>query len=331
MNPNPHHNNNADTLASIFQNFIDFNLNNCEVSLFLGADLQNNGVFTFAEVQLSNKLANQFRNFMNTFQHEKSVKFQKDNFLLQPFDFEATGDEIDIEYESFAQAPDIEQIIASLQVKPTIFQENDAEFIHGLKFAIFCCTAPSQKSIYFLQKYSSRKIMRKSLSIHRLLNNDVYDLLDTPLLQFDEVVHTVIWETHILIFDHAAYMHIFREGPHIQSIANQALEAIKQFDIFEQFDEFANSCQKDSRKLTKLYIISKKNRLESISRLDLQSIQNIIEKYQLNICAVAYSTRWRLQFQNKSIWHALKLLADDYALSEITGNRYEIYGKRNIP
>ncbi len=331
MNPDLQNKNNSDTLAPIFQNFADFDLQKCDIALYLGADLQNNNGLSFAEVPLSRKLAGQFRSFISDFQHEKMTQVQNNNVPLQQFDFEA-GSDGEIEYETCEQAPDVAQILIDLQKSPhpEAFTASDTDFIRKLKFAIFCCATPNQKPIYFLQKYSTRNIMKKKLSLYRLLN-DEYDLLQSPILQFDEVIHTVIWENHILIFDHSVYMNVFRNGIHTRSIAQQTLENIKELDIFEQFDEFANSCQKDSRRLTKLYTISKKNRLDTISSLDSQTIQTIIRKYQLNICVVAHNGRWRLQYQNKWIWQTLKLLADDYAISEISGNRYELYGKRNIP
>lgn len=80
----------------------------------------------------------------------------------------------------------------------------------------------------------------------------------------------------------------------------------------------------------KLITILLKDRLDADHWSNEVSIRNMITTYHLNIEIIEREGHWRLRPEKKWVWHLLKLLADDYARSERTGNRYELYGKRSI-
>lgn len=131
----------------------------------------------------------------------------------------------------------------------------------------------------------------------------------------------------MLIFNKDSFHKIFRFFEELLKTAKKTLAAIKSSVQIENFDEFEAACVGHVQMQAKLKNISNKPYLK---RLKMSAIKKVIDKVGLNVKIVTKNRQEMLQFDPKDKWAILRLLDDDYLNSIMTGNTYEVTGKRPV-
>ena len=96
----------------------------------------------------------------------------------------------------------------------------------------------------------------------------------------------------------------------------------------ENFDRFARSCINDKIKMQKLTSIARRPYLSSLT---IAEMKPAIRRHKLHIPIIDINNGQQemLHFDTDYPWDILKLLDDDYLTSIMTGQDYEVDGKKD--
>jgi len=121
------------------------------------------------------------------------------------------------------------------------------------------------------------------------------------------------------------FHYMFRFLEEVIKTAQQTLARIKSHIPIVNFDEFAQSCERNHSKMRKLKNIAIQPYLDSITMAD---IKKAIAAHNLNIQIVTVNGQEMLRYDPTEQYGILKLLDDDYLQSIMTNKSYEATGKR---
>ena len=113
----------------------------------------------------------------------------------------------------------------------------------------------------------------------------------------------------------------------VRKAAKETLAVIRKAIPIENFDEFEEACEGHLQKLAKLNNIASKPYLKAVTMAD---IKKVIKKFSLPVTTVKKNGKEMLRFDPKDRWSLLRLLDDDYLGSVMTGQNYEVTGKRVV-
>jgi hypothetical protein len=105
------------------------------------------------------------------------------------------------------------------------------------------------------------------------------------------------------------------------------LERIRQTIPIANFDEFADDCQNNLVKLTKVRSIMNKPYMQNVT---MDDIKKVIARRNLPIHFTQVAGHELLVYDSADPWVLLRLLNDDYLTSLLTGRDYEVEGKRDL-
>ena|SRR2546421_12644741 len=114
----------------------------------------------------------------------------------------------------------------------------------------------------------------------------------------------------------------------LEKTAAESLNKIKHIPI-AHFAEFEEACRKNPLKAAKLRSIAEKPYLQMLT---IDKLKRFIKKRHLDMKIETDEDTGQemLVYDARNSWKLLKLLDDDYLLSELTEHSYEVNGKREL-
>ncbi len=156
-----------------------------------------------------------------------------------------------------------------------------------------------------------------------------YDLAEpADIFVFDNQIDAIKVGNILFVLDKHRVDTMFGFSHALTMTVNASIEQLAKSHIaIDNVEAFAEACRKDPRKAARLRSIAQKFATwPSYKQLDMHLIATFIKKKNLKI----QIRNGQLVFDAKTLWSMLRLLDDDYLISELTGDFYEVEGKRTF-
>jgi hypothetical protein len=218
------------------------------------------------------------------------------------------------------------QVLSSIADLP-IFA-GDGEFLSGLRFYVIIVQPNHGAPIYFFRLYSHKKELHHSPFFAAVFNGGQFDRVRTPLFLFDQHIDCFSRDELVFICKKDKFQKIFRFLELVLQKAKRTLQFIKTHVPIANIAEFEKACESHALKLAKLNNIASKPYLKKVKMID---IKRVIKQFGLPIQTTNKGRKEMLVFDPTDKWAILRLLDDDYLGSVMTGQNYEVTGKRQLP
>lgn len=301
---------------------------NCNVTVCLASVQNDKAVPVFARLQLTDELADQFREVVREVFQRRAKEVDSKDTVLHSYDAGAKLEPHEIEFLDISAHPFIVQQLESLSsVSGVSLFQHSQEFIEGLHFYVLVLQPAEGEQIYCFRSYSPKKELSRSSIFAATFDDGQFDKIRKPTLLFDGHLDCVSRGNALFIFNKDAFQKMFRFFEMVRKAASRTLEKIKKAIPIANFDDFAQACEAHLYKLAKLNNIACKPYLNTVTMADMR---RVIKKCGLNIETVKKNGKEMIVFDKSDKWAILRLLDDDYLASVMTGRNYEANSKRAI-
>jgi hypothetical protein len=320
----------------LFQELSELNIGDYEVAVLLASYPKDADKPRFAHLNMGGKLPDAFLGTIG-FVREHQLK-TGDIIRLLPFQLDGQPDGDVVEYIDLSVEPYtlIKGQTDDLDRSPlgTDAFQFDVPFLQRTRFYAIVLRARGNSEddpLCFLRLYQplARKIGR-SLTAKLSKERGYYDLAEpADVFAFDNQIDAIKVGSILFVFDKQRVDSMFGFSQALTTTVNTSMQQLAKSQIaIDDVDAFAEACRRDPRKAARLRSIAQKFATwPPYQQLDMQLITTFITKKNLKIQV----KNGHLVFDAKTLWSTLRLLDDDYLLSELTGGFYEVNGKRSIP
>jgi hypothetical protein len=286
----------------------------------------------FRRLHLAEAVKKDFRDLVAAALIYYYKELQLHNLQLLEFDVEGKLARYQIEFVDLSKQP-YDHIMEQTQPM-TMLQSLDAfkaelSFTRHMRFYVIILQPPQGQPIYFYRHYSPKRMLREAapLSIQRVFgNSDEYEKVTTPIFLFDDDIDCISRGTNMFILAKSHFYYMFRILNDLIASARDTLKRIQDRIPIANFDAFSRSCTDNKLKMVKLTSIARRPYLD---KLTIAMMKPAIIKHQLHIPIEEINKQEMLRFDKDYPWDILKLLADDYLTSIMTGQDYEVESKRD--
>jgi hypothetical protein len=246
-----------DTLTAIVDEILALDLAKAAVTVCLAAIVQDGGLPELQIVQMTDELADDFREVFE----KKLGTIRKDreagDMRLRSYSAGSKPDRNEIEFLDIAGYPHIKEQLQPLGSMADLktFQM-DKEFVAGLRFYVITIGVLNRSPLYCFRAYSPKKELARSTKFAAMLAKGQFDKVREPMFLFDHNLDALAYGDRILVFNQDQFQKIFRFFELVVKTAEQTLRAIKQVIPISNFADFEQACKGHLQKLTKLRNIS---------------------------------------------------------------------------
>jgi hypothetical protein len=313
-----------------FDNILATNLDGCAVTVCLGSFSKDAEEPKIEQLQITRELTEEFANAAKeTVQHYAELK-SKDDLVLHQYDAGSKPDAHEVEYLDLSDHETIETQVKSLSSLADIpvFKIDD-KFIAGLRFYAIVCQFKKNPPLYFFRSYTPKKELSRSHLFAALFDEGTFDRIKDPLFLFDDKVDCLSHGRAMFLFNKHNFEKIFRFFELVMKTAAQTLETIRAHVPIANFDELERACSGHLQMQAKLKNIAGKPYLKHMKIVDIKKVLQAFPSLALK--TTEKDGKEMLLFDPKDKWALLRLLDDDYLDSVLTGQKYEVTGKRPYP
>jgi hypothetical protein len=317
-----------ESLKEIFN--LDFSA--CDLAVCLASFEKDSSEPKLEKLQLLGDVSNVFRSIV-LFNLERHKTDSERRLLKYYFDTKSAANEIEYLHLNEAPYDIIKQQIDGLS-KPLIgieAYEEDKTFLKGVRFYIIVVQPPSHRGeepICFFRSYTQKNKLRRG-TFAVVWSGRGYDRVEAEkVFLFDNDIDCMSRGDLMYVFDKDTFHQMFRFFEELEKTAVESLNKIKHIPI-AHFAEFEEACRKNPLKAAKLRSIAEKPYLQMLT---IDKLKRFIKKRHLDMKIETDEDTGQemLVYDARSSWKLLKLLDDDYLLSELTEHSYEVNGKREL-
>ena len=305
----------------VLQTLRDLDLAGATMNLYLAATDGEELRPRFAHVQITNDVADEFREVFRTVRSRLD-----DDVVLRAYTPGSKPDEHEIEYVALDRVPEIANQLAPFQERlriPVFLAE--PEFVEQLRFYTLALQDGRAAPVYGFRIYTRQKELSHSrlfgLSFVRGQFNRIHD----PLFLFDQYLDCISHEGTMLVLKQDNFQKLFRYYEMLQRTAAATLGNIQERIPIANFADFEAACQGHLQKLSKLKNIAQR---PYWNRITMRELKRAIKRYDLPIEVTRQNGTEMLVYDPSDRWAILRLLDDDYLESVMTEEAYEVTGKR---
>lgn len=273
-------------------------------------------IFANQDVLIKIGFARKNKGIINSPQISYELKFQIVNMLVKYIQKELQKNEI-VNYQAVgALDGEIERIpvkdVISKEVdeieKIFIISVNDEKKFDWGKVDYYVVEIENQGMILkFYRQFQKMKRLRKGLLLQ--VFDDELVRLDSDFIGIDENVDILEWNEEFLVFNHIALERIFGYKDLFEKKTKEALEVIKNQDVFANIDDFENACMRDSRILKRFTDIMQKERLPLFFE-NINKVPKLVEELGLNL---EFDENNKLVYSNRTqLYEITNLMSDSY-------------------
>ncbi|HZS78715.1 MAG TPA: Kiwa anti-phage protein KwaB-like domain-containing protein [Ktedonobacteraceae bacterium] len=311
-----------------FEDLLNLDLSVCEVTVCLASTLKEGQIPRFERLLLSARLTETFRSIAAYVQAHEKKDYNNGDTVLHAYAAESKPDAHEVEFLDLSSYQTILEQISPLSALADVeIFDADEKFIAGMHFYAIAVQPPDGEPAYFFRLYSPRKMLARSRFFAMIYSQGVYDRVVDPLFLFDQLIDCVSYRGIMYIFRKDHFQDIFRFFEMIRNAAKEILESIRTIVPIQNFEAFAHDCESHLPKLVKLKNIAAKPYWGKIS---MENIKTVIARNNLPVKVVQHGGTEMLVYDPTNKWVLLKLLDDDYLLSLMTEQTYEVTGKREV-
>lgn len=307
-----------------FEHMFTLDLTTCDLIVCLASLGKDDDVPHYQMLEMRDDAHNAFRDIvkdMLAFYH----KMYKEGRQPQLYDVTTKLDRGQTEWLDLSTYVAIQQQVEPLAGYTDFdtFQEAK-EFLRGLRFYVIIVQPPHGKPpIYFYRHYSAKyQLTETQKFILFRFQEYEYTRITQPGFLFDKYIDCVSCGTDMFICKKDGFYRVFHYLEDLEQKADEILEVVRQRQLIENFEEFAEACRNDRSKMLILKSISTKDYLATLT---LDALKSNITHYDLDIKIAASGC---LLYESKQQWHVLHLLDDRYVRSEMTNIDYNANSKQ---
>ncbi len=318
----------AHSHQDVFDSVLTLDIKKCTITVCLASVAKTEAVPRFERLRITDTVAAEFSNIVAELIKRYKSEWEAQDLLLPEFATTSKPEAYEIErIDLSAYNILLEQISPLLSLAGMDIFEKDEKFIGDLHFYIIVIQPPEGDPVYFFRVYTPMRRLHRSSIFAAWLHDGSYDKVTQPLLLFDREIDCMSRSGVMFIFNKENFQNIFRFFETVRTVAQDALNTIKTTVPIQNFDDFAQDCEKHILKLRKLKNIATQPYL---SKITMDHIKQVIEQNKLPLQIVEVEGKEMLVYDKKQRWIILKLLDDDYLWSKLTEQNYEVTGKRPI-
>lgn len=285
----------------------------------------------YQSLNISRDVAERFRATCRAAIEPYWTRHQSPDMVLnfQLLDHGYTPDATELEWLEFSTNNHLSAHMSALPGPANIqLFQGDKTFLKSLhNYAVILEDNSGRVAILF-RRFGPTKCLDRSRRMTLLWNGQQYDLIREMAFSFDESMDCLCYGPHIFILNRSNFLSIFRFLDSLQKSAEKCFETIGGLLPLTNFDDFAECCMSDSRKLAKLHSIAQRPYL---SEMSIDRARRTIEQYSLKgVKIVEVDGKEQIAFDKSDKWGLLRLLDDDYLRSELTDASYEVNSKRAV-
>lgn len=206
----------------------------------------------------------------------------------------------------------------------------DEKILKRIKYYVIIIEDSSRKKVLFYGQFGNANIVDRTGKFSIIFDKDTFRTLNKGLT-FSESIDCIVWEGKLLIFKKRNFENIFDYFDSLKNVADEIVDKIHEKLEVVNFSELKEIARRDKRILKKMAEM-KENK--SVEKLDLKKIGKAINKYNLNFKYVRRrNKRPKITFNPdiKERWKFIKLISEDYFISETTDNKFIATSKRKYP
>jgi len=308
---------------------LQLDLSNYQVTVCLASYKKNQNIPTFQQIQMKRSLSETFRSIvaytLEQLRNESDLRL-----YAYRFDSNPTADTI--EYLDLSQPP---YDLISTQIKelaqPIVgmphFRQDPAFLRYVRYYAIVLqprVEGAAGPFCFFRQYWPRRKLARRGLLAAVSVERGYYDRVEpVDIFLFDEMIDAICWKQTLLVLQKEAMHQMFRFFEALIETVDESTQRLTQHFPITGIQELAKACRRDPRKAARLRGIMQKSYLP---RVTMDRLITFIEERKLGIRL----ENGAIVYEQKSLWQLLRLLNDDFLMSQLTGEYYEVNGKQEL-
>ncbi|MGE7923370.1 Kiwa anti-phage protein KwaB-like domain-containing protein [Viridibacillus arvi] len=173
------------------------------------------------------------------------------------------------------------------------------------------------KYIYLFRRNQKMKNLRKGFWLRKI--REEYDVLDSELIGIDGFIDAIAFEGEIAFFSHISAERIFNLREKFAENAQSVLDEIRDFDVFDNFDEFFDDCLNDARVTRRLTKIHYNPVILELFNEHFENAPEVIEEFDLNITFDEENNR--IVYEGKEQLSDITMLLRDAYYKTVLANR----------
>jgi hypothetical protein len=324
-----------DEYMHTLQDILKLDSGTCTAEICIAARKDSTSLPEFRRLRLTESIKEQFRDIVAACLVEYQKQLQLHNLSVLEFDVTGKPDSYQIEHIELAKKP-YDHIVE--QTRPLLtYQGLDAftgepSFNESMRFYVIILRPPQGEPIYFYRRYSPKKVLHATaaVSLKRMFGDtDEFEDVKTPIFTFDKNIDCIGYKDSLFVLTKTHFYYMFQILDELIASAQETLTLIQQRIPIRDFSFFSRACINDKTKMQKLTSIARRPYLSNLTIADMKPA---IQRHGLHIPIVTIKDGGQdkevLYFDKDYPWDILKLLDDDYLTSIMTGQNYEVDGKR---
>ena len=321
----------ANDIDAKFAEVLNLNLDKCSVSVYWASngDEKNEYIPVYRNIQLKIGLLDEFKVMLADNLAWYRKQNEENEWSIKKYDSGSQPLKHEIEYLSLLQNVEVKnQTIPLNKLVDINVYKDDKDFVTGLRYYAIIVQNDKGKVFKFFRLYSQKKELGRSPLFGAVFAGGHFDKVDKPIFLFDKYIDCIETEDYIFIFNKDKFHKMFHFYELLEKNADVILKDIKTNIPIKNFDEFQKSCKGHFQKLLKLKNIANRPYFKNIKMAQLKIV---IKKFDLPVEVAKNSGgEETLLFNPNDKWAILRLLDDDYLSSMLTGQQYEVTGKRQV-
>jgi hypothetical protein len=183
-----------------------------------------------------------------------------------------------------------------------------------------------------MQKYTQRQVLSDDDGVKLAFGRDSgqYNSFTGTVVSFLSRIDCFYFDGSIFILNPTRFEDIFDYLHEYKEDANDVLTAVRDSDInIADFDKFVDSVRNDRRALRKMREIKEIGVYKDMNR---EEVEQIVDDFNLSIHIESggEDMDWALAIPDmRKKWDIIRLLNDDHLYSDLSKDRYQVYGKDN--
>ncbi|WP_433628410.1 Kiwa anti-phage protein KwaB-like domain-containing protein [Halomicrococcus sp. NG-SE-24] len=183
-----------------------------------------------------------------------------------------------------------------------------------------------------LQKFTQRQVLSDDDGVKLAFEEDSgdYDPFTGTVVSFLSRIDCFYFEGTVYILNATKFEDIFDYLYEYKDDANDVLTSVKNSDInIADFDRFVDSVKNDRRALRKMREIKQVGIYNDMTR---EEVEQIVEDFGISIDVEEGEGNedWSIAIPDmRKKWDIIRLLNDDHLYSDLSKDRYQVYGKDN--
>jgi Domain of unknown function (DUF4868) len=314
---------------AILRYILTLDLAQCDIAVCIASGRAGDEVPNFRRVIQSSKLAQAFRDAIDSALEEYKKGMANGDIELHEFAADTEKPEHEIEYLDFFPYDSIKNQVRPIETYMDMphFEHKEALFVKNMRFYVIRVQPPRGGTpIYFYRVYSPSQMLQESPFFAMWLQKDLYDDLAEPTFLFERHVDCISYEEHMFILQKFNFYRIFN-FEELEKVAREMLDRLEKKDFIHNYRRFKSDCLQDKNKILKLKNISSRPYLDTLT---IDDLHNNIQQYNLPIKVEFIGGKKKMLYDPRDRWSILKLLDDSWVESSMTASSYYAKGKRAV-